>query len=1513
MKHLFTLLLVIGALCSLNVNAQKSSNAKVPIQRTGTTKGLQWTRSKPLSLSGSFKTPMPFKLPKDYASGKHFAKSVGDGTIINGCVISANNWTEENLHYGIYSFEAKGNFTLTPIKENENFNSPRAVFAKGKYYIYSVTEFFGSILYLSCTVYNSDTWEEINSYENETVWSNIPYASSLTYDPISDNVYGITYGADSNSFYLSIMDKENGSFTKVCDLSMSFITLAASPDGTLYGISDNGALYKLDKDGKETYIGSTGLAPKYAQSMTCDPITGKLYWAFINDTESALYEVNTQSGAAYKIDDMPNGEEIVGMFIETPEISETAPSSVSDLKFTPDQNGSLTGTLSCVAPIKDRKGDNLSGTVKVTIYSAGEKIIEQDVAPGATVKKENYTFKANELYTLYAIASNASGNGPKNSITVYIGKDNASAPTDIILNIEDKKATLTWKAPVKGLNDGYINPAEISYKVVRHAGNDEGVLITTTQAGVTSCEDVVTNATAQYYYEVTAIYNGQEGGTGVSNKVLSVGAYELPFYDDFSDGELCKALYTYLDIDNDGHDNMSLWFWKEDEKLMQFCSDNEHVGNDWLITPAIHLDGKNLYDLGFSINMGATSNLRVTIGTSTDPKDHSTVLDLQNINDSWRTDYSAVVKAPKDGNYYIGFYAYSGLEGFYLNLFDIKLEAGMSSEIPDSVYNLKVIPGEMGEAFAELSFNAPNKLINDTEISNPLKVNIYRNDELAKEIETTPGSPVQWKDENPVLGQNTYRIVALMDQKEGLAHSKTVWIGPDISEPVKDMTAKTVDGNMHVCLTWKAPEKGANGGYFDINNVTYSVWRSLDGDEFEQLEKDLKVLTYTDIQVEQEVTGKQESYYYAVTADTKSGISSADARFIVVGTPYTTPEWESFPKGQFHIYPWTTESIEGSFGWECLTNDKSAGVYPQDDDKGFIKFQNSWDDRADSRLKTPIFDLSGSKNPTFSFFMFHWNADDVEADGGKTKIAIEISVDGGEFIQVGEAITAAYDREGWVEHRIDLSEFKNAKQVQFGLRGSTDNNWMYFYVDNIHIDEQEDYDLAIAGFSGTTNANVNEEGIYSIEYFNRGLQTASGYTIDLYQDDNLIQSLKGDDIEPGEAKTVDAKVILNASTADKESVFYAVITYDKDRNTENNQTSSVTTTIKGTWYPGIENLNGTAKGDEVTLTWTPPVIPTDVKETEDSVEDYEPFAINNIGNWITYDGDQHGCGSMSDLPDYPNKGVNQAFQVWAPAYIEATPELYPSIQPRTGDQCFISWYANVNIDGVAPYNDDYLISPEVLGGTKVSFYIHRINEKTTEEYYQIMYSTTTQDPKEFKVLQEGEAGFEWEKVEATLPEEARYFAIHYMAEDGWGILIDDISYTSAIYALKVSGYNIFRNGQKINDALLTEPTFVDTNLPEGNHKYQVSVVYDRGESNASEAVEVSILSGISEIEAGIQVYGEKNHITIITENMQPATIYAMDGISIISRNVTGRADFPVQKGMYIVKVGENVFKVAVKG
>ncbi len=133
--------------------------------------------------------------------------------------------------------------------------------------------------------------------------------------------------------------------------------------------------------------------------------------------------------------------------------------------------------------------------------------------------------------------------------------------------------------------------------------------------------------------------------------------YELPFSDDFADGDATRANYTFIDLDNDGVENgpssvSNKWFWKEDEKLVQHCVDGAH-GNDWFITPAIHLDGKHLYKLTFDMNMGSASNLRVTIGTSTDPADHCEILDLNNIYSSWREAYSTEFSVEGEGNYYI--------------------------------------------------------------------------------------------------------------------------------------------------------------------------------------------------------------------------------------------------------------------------------------------------------------------------------------------------------------------------------------------------------------------------------------------------------------------------------------------------------------------------------------------------------------------------------------------------------------------------------------------------------------------------------------------------------------------------------------------------------------------------------------------------------------------------------------------------------------------------------------------
>ena len=102
-KQIITFLVIFVTLFSVDLTAQNISKVKVPVQHGKTHANLRWLESKPL-LSSNFKTSIvPFKLPKNYSlDDKNIARSVGDGTNINGCVIYADEWTDANMHYGMY-------------------------------------------------------------------------------------------------------------------------------------------------------------------------------------------------------------------------------------------------------------------------------------------------------------------------------------------------------------------------------------------------------------------------------------------------------------------------------------------------------------------------------------------------------------------------------------------------------------------------------------------------------------------------------------------------------------------------------------------------------------------------------------------------------------------------------------------------------------------------------------------------------------------------------------------------------------------------------------------------------------------------------------------------------------------------------------------------------------------------------------------------------------------------------------------------------------------------------------------------------------------------------------------------------------------------------------------------------------------------------------------------------------------------------------------------------------------
>ena len=435
--------------------------------------------------------------------------------------------------------------------------------------------------------------------------------------------------------------------------------------------------------------------------------------------------------------------------------------------------------------------------------------------------------------------------------------------------------------------------------------------------------------------------------TAASTKTISraeAPVFELPYFDDFNNGDATKSNYTFIDVDNDGivygeSNGSNRWFWKADESLIQHCVDRENPvpGNDWLMTPAIHFDGRHSYNISIVVNMGAYSNLRLTIGKSLDPADHTELLDLNGIYDGWMTAYNTDFTVDGEGDYYIGLYNYSTAEGFYFNLFSIDITQGDSSEVPVAPSNLKVLPGENGALSAEISFTAPSKLVNGTELTDEFEVCIERDGESLANVTCTPGESVSYTDNNVAAsGEYEYTVYGEFNGEAGKSVSVKSWIGTDAPKAPSLTALRTVNRNMNVYLEWTPVTESAHGGYFNADDVTYIVYRGYNRNRMEPIASGIKETNFTDTEIGEILNGYQQGYFYGVAAANEGGAALSSADIVAVGEPYTLPQVESFPNGYFNIEPWLTDPISGSFSWSCITS--ADGMDGHDKDNGLTRF-----------------------------------------------------------------------------------------------------------------------------------------------------------------------------------------------------------------------------------------------------------------------------------------------------------------------------------------------------------------------------------------------------------------------------------------------------------------------------------------------------------------------------------------------------------------------------------------------
>lgn len=225
---------------------------------------------------------------------------------------------------------------------------------------------------------------------------------------------------------------------------------------------------------------------------------------------------------------------------------------------------------------------------------------------------------------------------------------------------------------------------------------------------------------------------------------------------------------------------------------------------------------------------------------------------------------------------YIAF-RHSGTNTYALGIDDVRIT---NEKGPKAISALTVTPGSDGKLSATLSWTNPSKNGAGENLTSDLAIGIYRDSYLLKAIGdgVVAGEKMTYADNDVTNGTHVYSLVAKTAEGESLPVSKSAYIGEDIPAAVENITVSSSKGKNTV--RWTSPTTGANKGYVNPSNITYTVSRLASGEET-VLADNVKGLTYEDTPE----TGRLTSYAITPINAAGKGAQATSGAVIAYGTP----------------------------------------------------------------------------------------------------------------------------------------------------------------------------------------------------------------------------------------------------------------------------------------------------------------------------------------------------------------------------------------------------------------------------------------------------------------------------------------------------------------------------------------------------------------------------------------------------------------------------------------------------
>ena len=1376
----------------------------------------------PAQMNAQRQTLLTMPSSKVFGSKPRMASVVTyDGTVLVGNMIYASGLTTSDI--SLYSFPVvSGTTAFTNITGGQAFRgNGGGIYSedKSRYYL---------VEYISdaTTQTVSSMFAELNTSDWSIVRTqSLPdndgtlLAMDLTRDPVSHQVYGVFLNKAMTNLELGVVDYTTLTRTTIGTLDRTIVALAADTDGQLWGISTDGNLYQINKEtAATTKVGPLGITvSSYTQSATFYGRMGILYFSQFSNGASALYEVDTTTGAATLATTYPDNAEIIDLEVAHNGYEQDAPAKPEHLTVLYNSLPK-TAQVRFTVPTLTAGGSALTGDVTYHVVTSDGQDIIGHAAAGAEVS-ENVTFTKNGQVSVYVYLSNDQGDGPESDTSWgWAGPDQPEVVGNALFTLTDNQyATVTWTAPKTGVNGAVLDSALVEYEITRQPDGK-----TFRQTGLTSLKDTITPShTSVYYYDIKALYGGEASKPTRSNKIKVDGpAFEVPFADGFSTDD-DFALFDVKDLDADG----VTWTWND----MIHCATigfSSSVHKDLLVSPAIHLVPGKYYRVAYDIkglNSQNTEKYRVTWGDASDDAESYTdeITPGTSLSSYQYATVEKTITVDRELDVRLAFWALSDANQGYIYLDNVKVDLLSDFNAPAKPEITLAKAGEKGTLNASLSFVLPSKTAHGEDLAALDSAVVKVDGVTAKTYSSVaPGQTLSATIDVAANGYHKFEVNCYNAYGSN-AVDTTLYVGLDV--PAAPLSVVLADKGDYLSLNWLAPGNvGARGGYVDTSNLTYNIGSSESSSTLEA-----ENVTGNSYEAHPTMTGDQRMVYYGIQAQNEVGAGNwALSNYLLIGDAYTLPFKESFPS--------QTPSHEI---W--VINDQNAFIessLSQDNDGGAMVMQSD----ADSviTLESGKIALGDADSPMLSFWFLNHQSD--------SKLNVKVAADGGEAELVKTvAYDASAEADSWRKVVVPLSDFKGSRYVRLLFQLDNDKKTLSAF-DNIVVENRYMQDVAVSQLNVPNEVVAGDTVSVIATVENKGYSDVKSLPLTVEVNGRVVAT---DAIDLASGETVDKEFKFKSDAAMRAQSKVLVSADLADDGDLTNDTLSATFNVKTLDLPTVTDLAGTLDegGKNVTLTWSRPDYSAPVTTTDD-FEDYEPWTLNEFGGWTSVNNNPGtACAPFANGSTFTHSGEEFASIIFQP-YVNN------GMAAHSGDNC-AAVFDNDALNG-SEVTDKYLISPELSGDAQtVSMWLTNA-EQWMPESYSIMYSTTGKDIADFKdagvSALDKDFGQQWTEVTADLPAGAKYFAIHVTSQWSTALLIDDVTYSPAKGSAakapalnQIEGYNVYEDSMMVNTAVVPDTTYT---LPVDRlvGVFQVSTIYTNGESALSNAFDLA-LTGVNSV------------------------------------------------------------------